>query len=385
MFKNADYLMNRAIDDVLSDPNTMQLFCSVNVPYYKVYPTVLAKVYGKPMTHIYKILVSKHGLVMQPYNKKQNKNEYTFFDAKSKNLGKYLTHETCEKIGGGLGIRISNVATFFITDYGILDVISYGYGDNRNHIDRMFFLTWDDEHIEEVRRYVEESLVKDRSREGWSDKKVKNMYLATASSDGITKSSLPILKLNTNVQQNYNDDLPIKRIDELIKSDRQELILLHGEPGTGKTSLIRSLSEKHKKKDFIYFDFKLMSSIANETLLNFLKECKDSVLIIEDCEKLFTDRTNGNTFLNTMLNLTDGIIGEAFGIKFICTFNCNKNQIDKAVLRKGRLSLIYEFKKLSLEKTKQLLPEATEPMALSDIYHREGNGVEKSNNTQIGF
>ena len=85
-----------------------------------------------------------------------------------------------------------------------------------------------------------------------------------------------------------------------------------------------------------------------------------------------------------MLNLTDGIIGEAFSIKFICTFNCSKNQIDDAVMREGRLSLIYEFKKLSIQKTKELLPTATEPLTLAQIYNTEDNGNKKKEN-KIGF
>ena len=43
-------------------------------------------------------------------------------------------------------------------------------------------------------------------------------------------------------------------------------------------------------------------------------------------------------------------------------------------MREGRLSLIYEFKKLTLEKTKALLPDATEPMTLAQLYHTEDNG-----------
>lgn len=84
-----------------------------------------------------------------------------------------------------------------------------------------------------------------------------------------------------------------------------------------------------------------------------------------------------------MLNLTDGIIGEAFGIKFLCTFNCPTNQIDKAVMREGRLSLIYEFKKLTLEKTKEHIPSATSPMTLAQIYNQKDNGTHKTQ--KIGF
>ena len=55
------------------------------------------------------------------------------------------------------------------------------------------------------------------------------------------------------------------------------------------------------------------------------------------------------------LNLTDGLLGESLGIQIIATFNTDVKNIDKALLRKGRLSTIYEFKNLSLDRTNTLL------------------------------
>jgi hypothetical protein len=52
-------------------------------------------------------------------------------------------------------------------------------------------------------------------------------------------------------------------------------------------------------------------------------------------------------------------------------------------MREGRLSLIYEFKKLTLEKTQALLPTASEPMTLAQIYHTEDNGNKKER--KMGF
>ena len=160
---------------------------------------------------------------------------------------------------------------------------------------------------------------------------------------------------------------------------------MHGDPGTGKTSIIKKLIHDNPKVQFIYFDFNLLTTFSDARIFDFLSEHKKHVFIIEDCEKLFTDRNNGNKFLNSMLNLTDGIIGEAFGIKFLCTFNCPPSQIDKAVMREGRLSLIYEFKKLTLNKTKEHIPTATEPMTLAQIYHRKDNGNNNNKKNKIGF
>ena len=70
---------------------------------------------------------------------------------------------------------------------------------------------------------------------------------------------------------------------------------------------------------------------------------------MEDCEKALMNRDIGNPIIDTILNLTDGIIGETFKLKFLCTINCPESKIDKALLRKGRLSLKYQFKELSID------------------------------------
>ena len=109
---------------------------------------------------------------------------------------------------------------------------------------------------------------------------------------------------------------------------------------------------------------------------------------MEDCEKALTSRDKVyNPVMSTLLNLTDGIIADVLGIKLICTFNTNLNNIDKALLRKGRLSLKYEFKKLNAEKASKLLGRnITNEMSLADIYYdKEENDFSKKIERKIGF
>jgi hypothetical protein len=118
----------------------------------------------------------------------------------------------------------------------------------------------------------------------------------------------------------------------------------------------------------------------------------NSVIILEDCERLLVDRENGNSLIGTLLNLSDGIISDAFNLKFICTFNANISKIDKAVLRKGRLKVRYEFGKLCKEKAVALAEklgkklEKEEDMVLTDIYNYDDvvdHGIKKKKS--IGF
>jgi hypothetical protein len=62
------------------------------------------------------------------------------------------------------------------------------------------------------------------------------------------------------------------------------------------------------------------------------------------------------------------------------------DKVDAALTRKGRLSVGYEFKKLSLEKTKAIYPEATEEMTLADARnHKTDNGFKSKKRKKIGF
>lgn len=191
----------------------------------------------------------------------------------------------------------------------------------------------------------------------------------------------------SNIDSNYNDDVPFKEMNSIIRSDKAGLIMLYGKPGTGKTSLVKSLINDNRQTNFIFVDTSVCESISDGLFLEFLQENKNAVIVFEDCEKLLRSREQAvNESIGTILNLTDGIIAESMKIKFICTFNCNLDDVDEALLRKGRLSLKYEFKELSLEKTRAIYPEATGPMTLADAHnaHKKNDFSEKKKK-RIGF
>lgn len=202
-------------------------------------------------------------------------------------------------------------------------------------------------------------------------------------------TSLKVQKQDCDVKLNYNDDLPDDKIEKWINSKSSGLMVLHGEPGTGKTSYIRNLIYRTSNR-FLFFDKSLFQHMSDSSLIDMLLDHRNSVIVLEDCEDLLTDRTGLGSCLATILNLTDGILGDSLKFKFICTFNANVVDIDPAILRKGRMHLKYEFKKLNADKVvalgKKLGVEVPhEDMALCEVYNYTEDTGKPEERAKVGF
>ena len=219
-------------------------------------------------------------------------------------------------------------------------------------------------------------------------------------SGAITTNYYDYIPTNVNVETNYNDDIPADKIDKLINSDKSEFLILYGEAGTGKSSLIKWLIGKNTQKNFIFFDSSMLQAAQYNSLVSYFLDNEDAVFIFEDCENLIKNRQLTNSpFISIFLNMTDGIIGDVLKCKIICTFNTNIANVDPALLRKGRLSIKYEFKKLSKDKCVELAKEIYKDnenldniissikgdMTLADVYNIDKNIDFSKKQGKIGF
>ena len=179
----------------------------------------------------------------------------------------------------------------------------------------------------------------------------------------------------------------------LLEDNKSGLIILHGKQGTGKTTYIRHLINLGKKR-MIYMSGDLVDKLSDPSFITFIRQQKNSIFIVEDCEELLSSRNGGNRMnagLVNILNISDGLLSDELCIKFICTFNAPLKDIDEALLRKGRLAARYEFKDLTTDKVNQLIkeesldiPEQTHPMTLAEIYNYEGMDFSQGRK-RVGF
>jgi DNA replication protein DnaC len=232
-------------------------------------------------------------------------------------------------------------------------------------------------------------------RTSLGENKSPTFKILSKSNGSFRTKEVKLEKFDFDANKTYNDNF--SEVNDIILSSLEKskagLILLHGKPGTGKTSYIKNLINTHAKKTFIFIQNEFVSELLDPEFISFLLKHKDSILIIEDAEKVITTReqANENSVVSTILQLTDGLFSDYLNVKIICTFNTSIEKIDKALLRKGRMIAYYDFQALTKEKTNLLLKSlGAEPtdkeLTLAEIFNfqtKEFNQSSKRN--PIGF
>lgn len=167
-----------------------------------------------------------------------------------------------------------------------------------------------------------------------------------------------------------------KKITESLNKNHSGLYMFHGPPGTGKSTYIKYLASS-LQKDVIFFPTSLVGSIVNPEIVSLLIQKQNCILILEDAEKAIVKREADAdaSLVSTLLNMTDGILGDVLKLNVIVTYNCKRTEIDEALLRRGRLKAEHSFNPLPIDAVKKLskkLKLNIEPegeMTLADIFN----------------
>jgi hypothetical protein len=218
--------------------------------------------------------------------------------------------------------------------------------------------------------------------------------IITFNNGSLELKRLDIKPTQLDIELYYNDDF--KEVDETIRSRLNQqndkgIVLLHGLPGTGKTTYLRHLIGELKKK-VLFVSPSVAGNLMNPEFIDLLIDNPNAVLIIEDAENIMMDRKyNSDSSVSNLLNLSDGLLSDCLSVQIICTFNSSLSMIDSALMRKGRLIAKYEFGKLSLEKSRWLSNHLgfntliNQPMTLAEVANQNDKQYEIKRTEVVGF
>lgn len=173
-----------------------------------------------------------------------------------------------------------------------------------------------------------------------------------------------------------------KMIDEFIQNKERYMkfgrmykigFLFTGVPGSGKTSLVKSIALKHQRP---VYTISFSRSLTEEKLFDLIHDMKDdSILLLEDIDSFFVERKPEDTTcvsFSALINILDGVLSNGNGIMTFMTANDPK-LLDKALIRPGRIDKIVHFDYPKKPEIKEAFMHLTDGKHFDDFYQHIRN------------
>jgi len=204
----------------------------------------------------------------------------------------------------------------------------------------------------------------------------------------------PIKVEDININYGPNFSKIHENVVSKLNKPQSSIMFFHGPPGCGKSSYIKYLTTS-VEKEFIFIPVAFAGELSSPDFMSLLLEHKDSVLILEDSEKVVQSREQDDhnvSTVSTLLNISDGILGSMLNIKIVATYNGDKDKVDKALLRPGRLAIDHTFSKLDATTATKLAKSLgrdvvfDKEMSLAEVYNLgDDTGYKEKQARKIGF
>ena len=201
-------------------------------------------------------------------------------------------------------------------------------------------------------------------------------------------SSTPAVRLTEPLQRGNYESATLDDFDHVVSelansSPCGRFVLLDGQPGTGKTHLVRGLTTAAQRAVFLIVPSTLAGQMGRpdmvDVLLGLRKSSREGapiVVVVEDADSCLVPRQADNAnAMAEILNATDGILGQALNLWVVATTNAKHCEIDPALLRPGRLCRRIEIHPLRPDHASRVFERLTgvsrvfdAPLPLADVY-----------------
>ena len=160
---------------------------------------------------------------------------------------------------------------------------------------------------------------------------------------------------------------------------KASVLFLIGPPGTGKSSLLRSMLFKMNRK--YNFTITNQNALDHPQLIPWMKtQDRDAIFAIEDADEFTEKRENGNPQMSALLNMADGIVQTNAKI-IISTNLASIKDVDGALLRPGRAFKVIKFDFLTHEEAN----EARKAIGLDEIDFEKDNMSELTLSESLNY
>lgn len=196
-------------------------------------------------------------------------------------------------------------------------------------------------------------------------------------------------------RDNYSEEV-LADFDHVVKDLQSNdpcanLVIIDGEPGTGKTYLVRGMTNAVDGATFVLVPPAMISEMMSPQFLPVLmdhhKDGGPIVFIVEDADSCLVKREGDNmNSISSLLNLGAGLFGDLFDVRVVATTNAKKIDMDPAITRHGRTCRYIEVGPLEKDQADDLFAKLTKsddkqldiayPCTLADIYHAARNEKE---------